>query len=98
MDVGRYSVLMEFGGIFGLVESGGFLRCGVDFNGNLRLVDFNGFLRLLFRVKTIGYKAFLLAMGADRIWTVTLGSNFTVQIFCQVSFCRRKISGLEFIY
>ena len=34
----------------------------------------------------------------DRIGTVTLGSNFTVRIFCQVSFCRCKISGLELIY
>ena len=38
------------------------------------------------------------AQKADRIRTVTLGSNFTVRIFCQVSFCRCKIGGLELIY
>jgi len=35
---------------------------------------------------------------ADRIRTVTLGSNFTVRIFCQVSFCQCKISGLELVF
>ena len=35
---------------------------------------------------------------SDRIRTVTLGSNFTVRIFCQVSFCQCKISGLELIF
>jgi len=34
----------------------------------------------------------------DRIRTVTLGSNFTVRIFCQVSFCQYKIGGLELIF
>ena len=34
----------------------------------------------------------------DRIRTVTLGSNFIVRIFCQVSFCWCKISGLELIF
>ena len=43
MDVGGYSVLVEF-------------------SGNLRLVDFSGFLRFLFRVRTTGYKTFLLAI------------------------------------
>ena len=33
-----------------------------------------------------------------RIRVVTLGSNFTARIFCQVSFCRCKISGLELIF
>ena len=33
-----------------------------------------------------------------RIRTVTLGSNFTVRIFCQVRFCRCKISGLELVF
>ena len=37
-------------------------------------------------------------IGPDRIQTVNLGSNFTVRIFCQVSFCQCKISGLEFIF
>ena len=35
---------------------------------------------------------------ADRIRTATLSSNFTVRIFCQVSFCRCIISGLELIF
>ena len=33
----------------------------------------------------------------DRIRAVTLGSNFTARISCQVSFCRCKISGLELV-
>ena len=35
---------------------------------------------------------------ADRIRAVTLGSNFTARIFCQVPFCRCKISGLELVF
>jgi len=35
---------------------------------------------------------------AIRIRTVTLDSNFTVRISCQVSFCRCKISGLELVF
>jgi len=35
---------------------------------------------------------------SDRIRTVTLGSNFTLRIFCQVSFCQCKISGLELVF
>ena len=65
-DVSGYSVLVEFSGILGLVESNGFLRCGVDFGGNPKLVDFNGFLRLLFRVRTISFNAFLLTMGGSK--------------------------------
>ena len=34
----------------------------------------------------------------DRIQAVTLDSNFTARIFCQVSFCRCKVSGLELIF
>jgi len=33
-----------------------------------------------------------------KIRAVTLGSNFTARISCQVSFCRCKISGLELIF
>jgi len=65
-DVSGYSVLVEFSRILGLVESGGFLRCGVDFGGNLRLVDFSGFFRLLFRVIIMGCKAFLLAARGSK--------------------------------
>jgi len=36
--------------------------------------------------------------NSDRIRTVILGSNFTVRIFCQVRFCRCKISGLELVF
>jgi len=35
---------------------------------------------------------------SDRIRRVTLGSNFAVRIFCQVQFCRCKISGLELVF
>ena len=38
------------------------------------------------------------AASAARIRTVTLGNNFTVRIFCQVPFCRCKISGLELVF
>jgi len=55
-DISGYSVLVEFSGILGSVESG----------GNLRLVDFSGFLRFLFRVGTAGYKTFLLAIGGSK--------------------------------
>ena len=57
---------VEFGGIFGLVESSGFLRYKVDFSGNLRLVDLNGFPRLWFRVGVTCYKAFLLITGGSK--------------------------------
>ena len=59
IDIGRNLAPVEFGRIFWLVESGGFLRCGVDFNGNLGLVGLSGFPRLQFRVRTTCYKAFL---------------------------------------
>ena len=39
-------ILMEFCGIFGLMESGKFLRRKVDINRNLKLVDLSKFLRL----------------------------------------------------
>ena len=35
---------------------------------------------------------------AAKIRAVTLGSNFTARISCQVSFCRCKSSGLELIF
>ncbi len=38
------------------------------------------------------------AVCAAKIRAVTLGSNFTARISCQVSFCRCKISGLELIF
>ena len=33
-----------------------------------------------------------------KIQVVTLGSNSTAQIFCQVSFCQYKISSLELVF
>ena len=33
-----------------------------------------------------------------KIQAVTLGSNFTARIFCQVRFCRCKISGFELVF
>ena len=58
-----YLVLMEFGGIVRLVEFSGFLRCGVDISGNLRL---SGFFKFWFRVRVVYYRAFLLAMGGGK--------------------------------
>ena len=66
MDISGNLAPMEFGGIFWLVESGGFLRCGVDFNGNLRLVGLGGFPRLWFRVRTTCYKVFLFVIGGSK--------------------------------
>ncbi|OCK87222.1 uncharacterized protein K441DRAFT_359658 [Cenococcum geophilum 1.58] len=40
----------------------------------------------------------LRARDAARIRAVTLGSNFTAQIFCQVRFCRCKTSGFELVF
>ena len=45
MDVVGYLILVKFSGIIRLVESGEFLRYGVDINGNLRLMDLSGFLK-----------------------------------------------------
>ena len=39
-----------------------------------------------------------LPAPSAKIRAVTLGSNFTARISCQVSFCRRKISGLELVF
>ena len=45
VDISGIFILVEFSRILRLVESGGFLRCKVDINRNLRLVDFSGFSR-----------------------------------------------------
>ena len=47
---------MEFGGILGLVESGGFLRCRVDISGNLAFVEFGRILRLVEYGGFLGYR------------------------------------------
>ena len=39
MDISRNLILMEFGGISGLVEFSRFLRQKVDISGNLRLIS-----------------------------------------------------------
>jgi len=43
VGVGRFLILVEFGKIPMLVESGGFLRRRVDISRNLRLVDLSRF-------------------------------------------------------
>ena len=43
VDISGIFILVEFGKILGLVESGGFLRYRVDISGNLRLVDLGKF-------------------------------------------------------
>jgi len=45
MDIGGNLILVKFGGIPRLVESGRFLRHRVDISGNLRLVGFSRFPR-----------------------------------------------------
>ena len=45
MEFGGNLILVEFSGIPRLVESGRFLRRGVDTSRNLRLVDLSGFPR-----------------------------------------------------
>ena len=42
MDIGGNLMLVEFGGIFWLVESSGFLVYGVGIGGILMLMDFGG--------------------------------------------------------
>ena len=66
VDIVRYLILVKFSGIIRLVESGGFLKYGVDISRNFRLMDFSGFLKFWFRVRAVSYKAFLLAMGGGK--------------------------------
>ena len=77
MDISGNFILVEFGRILGLVESGGFLRCRVDIGRNLRLVDLSGNLRLVglsrfprfyfkFRFRAVYYKAILLIIGGGK--------------------------------
>ena len=63
VDVIRYLILVKFSGIIRLMESGKFLRYGVDISRNLRLMDLSGFFKFQFRVRVVSYKAFLLATG-----------------------------------
>ena len=77
MDISGIFILVEFGRILGLVESGGFLRCRVDISRNLRLVDLGRNPRLVdlgrfsrfyfgFRFRAVYYKAFLLITGGGK--------------------------------
>ena len=68
MDISGIFILVEFGGILKLVESSGFLRCGVDISGNLRLVDLSRFPKFYFRFRfrAVYYKAFLLITGGGK--------------------------------
>ena len=77
MDISRIFILVEFGRILGLVESGGFLRYRVDISRNLRLVDLGRNLRLVdlgrfprfcfrFGFRAVYYKAFLLIIGGGK--------------------------------
>ena len=45
VDISRIFILVEFGGILRLVESGRFLRYRVGISRNLRLVDLGRFPR-----------------------------------------------------
>ena len=47
MDISRIFILVEFGGILGLVESGRFLRYRVDIGRNLAFMEFGGILGLV---------------------------------------------------
>jgi len=45
VDIGGNLITIKFSGILRLIESGGFLKCGVDISRNLRLVDLIKFPR-----------------------------------------------------
>ena len=65
-DVIKYFILVKFSGIIRLVESGEFLKYGVDISGNFRLIDLSRFLKFWFRIRVVFYKIFLLAMGGGK--------------------------------
>ena len=65
-DVIRYLILVKFSGIIRSVESGGFLRYGVDISENLRLMDLSGFPKFWFRVRVVSCRAFLLITGGSK--------------------------------
>ena len=68
VDISGIFILVEFGRILRLVESGGFLRYRVDISKNLRLVDLSRFPRFYFRFRfrAVYYKAFLLIIGGGK--------------------------------
>ena len=57
---------VKFGGVPKLVKSSGFLRHGVDINGNFRLIDLSKFSRFRFGVKAVYYRAFLLIIRGSK--------------------------------
>ena len=66
VDISGNLMSVEFGGILGLVESGGFLGRGVDIGGNLRLVDLSGFPRFQFGVRAVRRRTFLSAVRGSK--------------------------------
>ena len=79
-------ILVEFSRILGLVESGRFLRQGVDISRNLRLVDLSRFPRFQFRVKAVGYKALLLIIGGGKQkLKVVLINTYLIQLYLGLS-------------
>ena len=65
MDISRNLTLVEFSGIPGLVELGGFLGY-MDINGNFRLVGPSGFSRFQYGICVVNYKALLLVAGGSK--------------------------------
>ena len=57
---------MKFSRIIGSVEFSGFLKCGVNISGNLRLIDLSRFFKFQFGVRAVFYKAFLLIIGGGK--------------------------------
>ena len=65
-DIIKYLILVKFSGIIRLVESGEFLKCGVNISGNLRLINLSKFFKFQFGVRVVSYKAFLFATGGSK--------------------------------
>ena len=68
IDINRNLASVKFGGIFWLVESGGFLVYGVGINGILMSVDFGGSSGL---VESSGF--FMCGVGIHRIFMFWFG-------------------------
>ena len=65
MDISGNLILVEFGGIPRLVESGGFLVY-IYISRNFRLVGLSRFSRFWYSVCTGSYKALLLIIGGSK--------------------------------
>ena len=68
MDIGGNLASVEFGGIFWLIESGGFFVYGVGISGILMSVDFGGSSGL---VESGGF--FVCGVGIHRIFMFWFG-------------------------